>query len=110
MPRFVDNPEPDGEDCQAIRVGNKGLHAVEAIGHPRRCGPPGKMECIPGQHERDGIGQHVTCIREQRQRAREQAAERFGNHEATSQAGSKQHTALVGGCEWSPCAWPCEWP
>jgi hypothetical protein len=53
------------------------------------------MEGIPGQAKRNGVGEHVAGIGQQRQRPGEQAAERLGHHEAGGQAGRDQHALLV---------------
>ena len=59
-------------------------------------GASGQVERVPGEPERDRIGQHVAGIGEQRQRAGEQAADRLGDHEAAGQAGGDQDARLVG--------------
>src|SRR5690606_26829281 len=57
--------------------------------------PLAEMERVPGEPERNRIGEHVAGIGHQRQRAGEPAAERLGDHEAAGQQRDDQHALLV---------------
>ncbi len=93
--RLVDDPNRDSENGEAVGEGNQRFHAAEAVGEAHRGRAFGEMEGIPGEPQRDGIGQHVAGIGEQRQRAGDPAADRFRDHEAAGQKGRDQHTRLV---------------
>ena len=71
------------------------LHATEAVGHAHRRGPLGQLERVPGKAERDGVGQHVAGVGEQRQRAGEESADCLRDHETRRQAGGDQDALLV---------------
>ena len=65
----------DGEDGDAVGVGDQRLDPVEAVGEARGRLPVGEVEGIPGEPERDRIRQHVAGVGQQRERSGVEAAE-----------------------------------
>ena len=82
LPHDVGREQPHQQD-----VGRRGedLHPVEPVGslHGRRpLGQPDREQCQPeGRH----VHEHVTCVGEQRQAARQEAADQLGHHEQSGQ-------------------------
>ena len=94
--RLDDDPRADGEDGDAVGVGDERLDPVEAVGQARGRLPVGEVEGVPGEAERDRIRQHVAGVGQQRQRSGVEAASGFGDHEAAGQEGCDQDALLVG--------------
>jgi hypothetical protein len=71
------------------------LEAVEAVGALPVGRPPGEPEREPGERQRGEVGEHVPGVGEQGQRARQQAAEQLGQHEAADQDRGPENPPLV---------------
>ena len=91
-----DDPRGNREQRDAVDEGDEHGEAVEAVG----AAPIGRLarepETDPGEREAREVGEHVARIREQCQRAGQEAADDLGHHEAAREQRSQADAALVG--------------
>lgn len=92
-----DDPERKQDQKDAIGEGGEDLHPREAIGALRVGRALGQLVADPGEGQRARIGQHVRSVRQEGQRAGDQAAGHFGEHEGgCQQAGNRDAAAGIG--------------
>jgi hypothetical protein len=85
MDEMVDSAEQDQpgqhQHGQRVRLGGQNLGATEAEGHHSAGGARGQARGDQRHAEREGVGQHVGCVRQQRQRVGRHAKADLNGHE-----------------------------
>ena len=85
----------DEEQGEAIGECGQNLETIKAVGALPVGGAPGDTHRQVGEREGGRVGQHVAGIGEQRQRAGDDAAGRFGDQRHGRQQAGQQQPALV---------------
>ena len=95
--RLDGDPGGDREEREPVDEGGEHGEAVEAVGAPPVGRAPRDARREPGQRQRGEVRQHVPGVGEQRQRARDDAADRLGDHEAAGQQRDDAEPPLLAG-------------
>ena len=93
--RFIADRQRDEEESQTVAVGRQHLETMETVGAPPVGGTVRYAERQPSQGQRRRIGEHMAGIGQQRQRARQEAARRFHQHEPARQQRRPADPALI---------------
>ena len=95
--RLDRDPDRQHHQRDAVDEGDQHRDAVEAVGPGLVRRATGEAEAHGGERQRGEVGRHVARVRQQRERARDQAARDLGQHEAPGQGGGDGDRALVPG-------------
>ena len=93
--RLDDDAAGDDEQHQPVAEGDQDLQPLEAIGAPAVGRPAREAEGKPGEREPGKVGEHVAGIGQQRQRAGNEAAGRFDDHERAGDERRPEQAALI---------------
>ena len=93
--RLDDDAGGDDEQHQPVAEGDQNLQPLEAVGAPAVRRPAREAEGKPGENEPGKVGEHVAGIGQQRQRAGDEAAGRFDDHECAGDERRPEHAALI---------------
>ncbi len=83
--RFEEYPADDDQQAQTIHEGRENLEALVTERPPRVRRAPADVESNGRERERHRVRQHVARVGQQRERAGENAADDFDDHEGAGQ-------------------------
>ena len=92
---LVDDPAADERERGAVHLRRQHAHAAEAKGPPAGCRPAGHRRRAEGHRERGRVGEHVTGVGEERERAGENPEDDLGGEQADDQAERDQQRPAI---------------